>query len=221
MLDDGRLVEHDAREPVCIKPMQPIVVRDRDSGLYVCAVRALTARNADLRSLFGRLRGHCQRSQDQHVASPGLDHCISESQLHARFPKPGIGEDRRATALERPCRQVNLMREQPGRKIKPRQTYRPHVGQLLSHESIVAHPRLAISSSRIFTPACVHRSHSSLYSRRVSGYGVRATSASNADAHCPRNAALRRRISRSDMADGMKKPSEPGESTNARARGEP
>lgn len=111
VLDDARLVENDTAKARHVKLVQSVVVRDRDAIANVCAVASMRHANADALSFIHRLLGHCERCQNQYVAARLTMDCIGPGQLHAALAEAGIGEDRRSSAPQRPCRKIALMWE--------------------------------------------------------------------------------------------------------------
>ena len=65
VLDNARLVQYHTSEARHVELVQPVVVRDRDARLNVCAIAGVRHGNADAFSFLGGLLGHGQRGEDQ------------------------------------------------------------------------------------------------------------------------------------------------------------
>jgi len=133
----GRLVEHDGAEPGRIELVQTLVVGDVDAVAHIIAVQAVGDLHAHRSALGYRLRRNCQRTQDQAVAPGFAVDRVRPSDLHARFPEPGIGEDGAPASPQRPSNQIRLMREKPGIVALGRNARRRRAGQLGGNVGVV------------------------------------------------------------------------------------
>ena len=111
MLDDARLIQYNADEPLSVELVQTVIVDDVDSRPNIRWFAQDCNVDADCSAFFCHLLCDCQRRQNEHVAARMPMDSLGPCELHPRLSEPGVGEDCASAATQRPIHEHALVLE--------------------------------------------------------------------------------------------------------------